>query len=138
MPSPPGSWENEPHRGTYPVQSSEKELTRLVIHDRLMTAMMGGVLSEHADPTIFHRVLDVGCGPGSWVIEVARTYPEMSPIGIDISKRMVEYARAEAKTHQVSDRVEFRVMDALLMLEFLPGFFDLVNLRFGSSFLRTW
>jgi ubiquinone/menaquinone biosynthesis C-methylase UbiE len=138
MPSPLGSRKNEHHRGTYPIQSSEKELTRLMIHDRLMTAMMGGVLSEHADPTIFRSVLDVGCGPGGWVIEAARTYPEMSLIGIDISKRMVEYARAEAKTHQVSDRVEFRVMDALLMLEFPTGYFDLVNLRFGSSFLRTW
>jgi ubiquinone/menaquinone biosynthesis C-methylase UbiE len=51
---------------------------------------------------------------------------------------MIEYARAQAEAHQVNDRVEFRVMDALLILEFPAAFFDLVNLRLGSSFLRTW
>src|SRR5262249_4082710 len=40
--------------------------------------------------------------------------------------------------HQVNDRVEFRVMDALLILEFPAGFFDLVNLRLAVGFMRTW
>ncbi|KAG9288824.1 hypothetical protein G9A89_001148 [Geosiphon pyriformis] len=31
------------------------------------------------------KVLDVGCGPGTWVIEMARTYPRSEFIGIDIS-----------------------------------------------------
>jgi len=43
-----------------------------MIHDRLMTALMGGVLSEQADPTVFHRVLDVGCGPGGWIMELGK------------------------------------------------------------------
>ncbi len=136
MLNPLNSQKNE--RGTYVIHGSEKELTRLVIHDRLMTALMGGVLSEQADPTVFHRVLDVGCGPGGWVIEAAQTYPEMSLVGIDINKHMIEYASAQAQTHHVNDRVKFRVMDALLILEFPDSFFDLVNQRLGFSFLRTW
>lgn len=59
-------------------------------------------------------------------------------IGVDISKPMIEYAREQARIQQVADRVEFLVMDALLILEFPYDFFDLVNLRFGISFLRTW
>jgi ubiquinone/menaquinone biosynthesis C-methylase UbiE len=51
---------------------------------------------------------------------------------------MVEYARKQAKAQQVADRVSFHVMDALLILEFPADFFDLVNLRFGISFVRTW
>jgi ubiquinone/menaquinone biosynthesis C-methylase UbiE len=125
-------------RGTYVVPDSEKELTRLMIQDHLFTAGMGGVLPEQADPTIFRRVLDVGCGPGGWVIEAARTYPTMSLVGIDISKRMIEGARAQAVAQQVTDRVSFHVMDALLLLDFPTASFDLVNLRFGVSFLRTW
>jgi SAM-dependent methyltransferase len=38
----------------------------------------------------------------------------------------------------VSDRVDFQVMDALLILEFPKGYFDLVNLRSATSFMRTW
>jgi len=128
MPIRFGRRKNENRRGTYVLQDNKKELTRLTIHDRLMTALMGGVLSEHADPTVFHRVLDVGCGPGGWVIEAAQTYPEMSLVGIDISQHMIEYARTQAQAHHVDDRVEFRVMDALLMLEFPVAYFATINL----------
>ncbi len=138
MPPPLGPRKNENRRGTYAAQDSEKELARLTIQDRLMTTAMGGVLSEQADPSVFHRVLDVGCGTGGWLIEAAQTYPEMSLVGIDISKHMIEYARTQAEAHHVYDRVKFRVMDALLILEFPAGYFDLVNLRFGVSYLRTW
>jgi ubiquinone/menaquinone biosynthesis C-methylase UbiE len=125
---------------TYMVQDrkNQKELSRLVIQDQMVTTVMGGVLPEQADPTIFQRVLDVGCGPGGWIIEAARTYPTMSLVGIDISQRMIKYARTQAETQQVSDRVEFRVMDALRTLEFANASFDLVNVRFGVSYLRTW
>ena len=51
---------------------------------------------------------------------------------------MIAYARAQAEAHQCSERVEFHVMDALRVLEFPSDTFDLVNMRFGSSFLRKW
>lgn len=133
-----------PHReqpSTYFVQDrkAKEELIRLHIQDQLMTASMGGVLSEQADPTIFQRVLDVGCGSGDWLIEVAKTYPSIPfLIGTDISKRMIDYARAQAEAEGVSDRIEFYTMDALRGLEFADGYFDLVNQRFGMSWIRTW
>lgn len=125
---------------TYIVQDrrNQKELTRVTIQDRMVTALMGGVLSEQPDPTIFHRVLDVGCGTGSWVIEAAQTYPEMSLVGIDISQRMIKHASTQARDHHIDGRVEFHVMDALHSLDFPAAYFDLVNLRFGVSFVRTW
>jgi SAM-dependent methyltransferase len=83
-------------------------------------------------------VLDVACGSGGWVIEAAQTYPEMSLVGIDINQRMIRYARAQAAAHHVDDRIEFHVMDALLPLAFPDASFDLVNLRFAISFVRTW
>ncbi len=134
MPSP-GKNENS---STYFVydRRNPKELTRLAIQDHLITGRMGGVLAEQADPTVFRRVLDIGCGTGGWVIEAAQTYPEMSLVGVDISQHMIKYARTQA--HQVNDRVEFYVMDVLGMLDFPAASFDLVNLRFGISFLRTW
>lgn len=129
------------HPSTYFVQdrSNKEELIRVMIQDQLVTASMGGVLPEQPDPTIFHRVLDVGCGTGGWLIEAAKTYPTMSLlVGVDVSGRMVEYARTQAEAQQVSDRVQFRTMDALRMLEFPTDYFDLVNQRFGTSYLRTW
>ncbi|HEY4035721.1 MAG TPA: methyltransferase domain-containing protein [Ktedonobacteraceae bacterium] len=128
------------HPSTYFVQDrkSKKELTRLALQDQRLTAAMGGVLPEQPDPTVFHRVLDVGCGTGGWLIEAAQTYPAMSLVGIDISQRMIEYASAQAKAHQVNDRVTFHVMDALRPLDFPVASFDLANARYSTSYLRTW
>jgi ubiquinone/menaquinone biosynthesis C-methylase UbiE len=126
--------------GTYFVQDrqNQQEMLRLTIQDQMLTTGMGGVLPEQPEPATFRRVLDVGCGTGGWIIEAATTYPEMFLVGVDISKRMVEYAREQAIARHVAERVEFRVMDALLLLEFPPAYFDLVNLRFSISYMRTW
>ncbi|HWS84878.1 MAG TPA: methyltransferase domain-containing protein [Ktedonobacteraceae bacterium] len=139
MPTPYDSRSND-NPSTYFVQDrkNKKELTRLMMQDKKLTAAMGGILPEQPDPTVFHRVLDVGCATGGWLIEAAQTYPTMSLVGIDISQRMIEHACIQAKAHQVNDRVDFHVMDVLHVLEFPVAFFDLVNVRYSMSYLRTW
>lgn len=132
---------HQEHPSTYFVQdrTNQEELERLHIQDHMTTAGMGGVLPEQANTTSFQRVLDVGCGTGNWLIELAKTSASASLlIGVDASRTFVAYARAQAEAAQVSDRVEFHVMDALRMLEFPDSFFHLVNQRFGLSWLRTW
>src|SRR5260370_36774855 len=62
----------------------------------------------------------------------------MSLVGIDINQHVMEYACAQAADHHVDDRVKFHVMDALSILDFPDASFDLVNLRFAISFVRTW
>ena len=126
---------------TYFVEdrSSKEEMYRLHLQDQMLTTSMGGALPEQSDLTIFQRVLDVGCGTGDWLIDVAKTYPDISfLIGVDISKKMIEYARTQAEAQQVNNRVEFHTMDVLRSLAFPEGYFDLVNQRFGVSYLRTW
>jgi len=135
------SRERKEQPSTYMVQdrSNQEEMERLLIQDQLFTKNMGGVLPEQSDPARFQSILDVGCGTGGWLIELAKTYPSIkTSAGIDISTRMVDYARQQASEQGVSDRVEFHVMDALRMIEFPKGYFDLVNHRFNFSYLRTW
>ena len=129
------------HPSTYFVQdrSNQEEMDRLEIQDKIMTDGMGGVLPELADPTALRRVLDVGCGTGGWLMEVARTYPMIEKlVGADISDKMLEYARAQADAQHLDRRVQFQATDALRVLPFSDGFFDLINQRFGISWLRTW
>ncbi|GAC1368602.1 MAG: hypothetical protein PVS3B1_14710 [Ktedonobacteraceae bacterium] len=49
------------HPSTYAVRDSsrQEELTRLEIQDKLVTASMGGVLAEQADPASLKKVLDM-------------------------------------------------------------------------------
>lgn len=125
---------------TYMVQDTKdgKEISRLVIQDRMMTGAMGGVLSEQEDPTKFKRVLDIACGPGGWLLDLAQKYPLEEGMGVDTGAKIIEYASAQAKKLGLADRVTFRIMDASSALQFPDQTFDLVNLRLGQSFLRAW
>ncbi len=139
MPTSPDP--RQEHPSTYVVQdrSSQEELARLQKQDRLLTSWMGGVLAEQARTDSLRRVLDVGCGTGGWLLEMAQTYPHTTLlVGIDISGRMVQFAREQAQERQLHKRVEFHVMDALRMLEFPDQHFDLINVRAAMSYLRTW
>jgi ubiquinone/menaquinone biosynthesis C-methylase UbiE len=114
-------------------------MTRVEIQDKMLTTGMGGVLSELSDPTQLHRVLDVGCGTGWWLMETARTYPTIEQlVGVDISSKMLTRARAQAEDQQLGGRVQFKTMDALRILQFPANSFDLVNQRMGASWLRNW
>jgi SAM-dependent methyltransferase len=59
-------------------------------------------------------------------------------IVIDVSERMLTYARAQAKVHHVEGRVQFQLIDVLRPLAFPESAFDFVNERLGASYIRTW
>jgi len=126
---------------TYVVQdrSNQDERARVSIQDQMLTIAMGGPLPEQRDPATLQRIVDVGCGTGGWLMEVARAYPQIKElVGVDVSRTILEYAQAQAREQHVADRIEFRCMDALHLLDFPDGHVDLVNQRLGSSFLRAW
>src|SRR5258707_3159097 len=106
------------HPSTYFIQdrSNRDELRRLALQDQLITTSMGGVLPEQAEPERFRQVLDVGCGTGGWLIEVAKAYPNTSfLIGAGGSKYLVGYAREQAEAQQLNAPEEFHVMDAMCL-----------------------
>lgn len=119
--------------------ASKREFRRLDLQHRLITEGMGGLLPEQPNAARFESVLDVGCGTGTWLIEMAQKYPACSRlVGVDANLQMIAYARQQAEERQLGERVEFQVMDVLSMLDFSPASFDLVNMRFGSTFVRNW
>jgi cyclopropane-fatty-acyl-phospholipid synthase len=56
------------------------------------------------------RVLDVGCGWGTFVLHAAREYG-VSAVGITLSRAQAEFVRKRAAEEGLSDRVEIRVQD---------------------------
>jgi SAM-dependent methyltransferase len=115
------------------------EQARLYDQDVLLTDEMGGPLVEQSEANLerIYDVLDLACGPGGWGLLVARTYPEMTVTGLDLSPSMIRYAQRSARLQKLSN-AHFQVMDVSGELPLPDASFDLVNARLLSSFLLPW
>lgn len=124
-----------PGENTYVIDAEDAaEMARLVEQDRLLTKGMGGIFPEYTRLSGVNDILDIGCGPGGWVFDVTFEYPKIHVTGIDISRTMIEYARAMA-TVQRLDNAHFSIVDALKPLDYPNASFDLVNARLISGFV---
>jgi ubiquinone/menaquinone biosynthesis C-methylase UbiE len=110
------------------------EMARLINQDRLLTRCMGGLFPPSLDLSNIHDILDIGCGPGGWALDVARNYPDKQVTGFDISQIMVAFAQYQAREQQLPN-VHFVVMDALKPLDLPDNAFDFVNARFIAGFM---
>ncbi len=106
------------------------EMARLLDQDWLVTKGMGGLFSDLTPSEVsrIQRILDIACGPGGWVQEVAFAHPEKEVVGFDISQAMIAYARDQARIQGLHNAT-FHVMNALEPLDFPGESFDLVNAR---------
>jgi ubiquinone/menaquinone biosynthesis C-methylase UbiE len=57
------------------------------------------------------KILDAGCGPGVYAIEIAKSFPKAKVIGIDLSEPVLDIARKIAEKEEVFDRVTFEKRD---------------------------
>lgn len=94
-----------------------------VYHQRLLTAAAIGE-RDH--------VLDVGCGTGQTTRDAARAASAGSAHGIDLSSRMLDYARRRAIAEGVTN-VTFEQADAQIH-PFEPGSFDVAISRTAAMF----
>jgi ubiquinone/menaquinone biosynthesis C-methylase UbiE len=97
-------------------------------------ARFGRRTIERLDPQPGQRVLDVCCGSGASALPTAeKVSPSGFVLGVDLSEKLLELARAKARAQQLGN-IEFRVADMLHMsLPELP--FDAVVCVFGIFFV---
>lgn len=128
-----------PENGYVLDPESATEMARLMLQDRLINEMVGGLFPEREDLAGIDRILDIGCGPGGWALDVAHSYPKKEVIGIDISDMMLTYARGQKELHELKN-IHFEKMDARKKLEFPDQSFALVNIRNATGYIsrREW
>lgn len=126
---------HQPPSGYFINQELVEEMVRLHRQGRLFTEAMGGVLAEQRDLSAVHTVLDLACGPGEWAMQVAREHPEKQVIGVDVSRRMIEYAAVQAQAQELAN-VSFQVMDITQPLAFPDASFDLISTRTILAFMK--
>ena len=136
----PEPLEPEKSESRYFVKDSGAELARLVEQEQAFTRALGGLIPEYPDLNTFlapfHRILDVACGSGGWVLSLAQAYPHLEVMGFDIDERMINYANSQARVGGL-DNASFRVMDLNQPLDYHDNYFDLVNARFMTVIPTT-
>jgi ubiquinone/menaquinone biosynthesis C-methylase UbiE len=72
------------------------------------------------------RALDLGTGTGAAAVAIARRWPRVEVVGVDVAERMLAEARSTLPD-ELAERVSFRSADAA-SLPFADASFDLVTL----------
>lgn len=118
-----------PREDTYVLDPEDAtEMARLINQHVLITKHMGGLFPQEVDLTAVNTVLDLACGPGGWVLDVAYAYPEKEIVGVDISQMMVHYAQTRAWSQGLNS-ASFGIMNILKPFDFADNSFDFINAR---------
>ena len=86
------------------------------------------VLKDHGE------AVDLGCGAGQLVIEMARKAPSLHITGIDLSEKMLADARQSAQRVGMEDRVDFRLGN----VEEIPFPDQSLDLVISTASLHHW
>jgi ubiquinone/menaquinone biosynthesis C-methylase UbiE len=103
-----------------PIYKYGHHQTVLRSHKWRTAANSAAFLLPHLQPS--HKILDLGCGPGTITTDLALLVPEGSATGIDFSPSVIEQAQASATEKGISN-VHFQVGN-VQALEFADDTFD--------------
>jgi SAM-dependent methyltransferase len=116
------------------IDAGGAEIALLIDQHRLLTGYMSGLFPQDIDTASLQHVLDLGCGPGDWVQDVAFEHQDIDVIGIDSSRPLITHALAMASV-QGLDNAFFEVMDIRGPLDFDDDSFDFIQARLLTSIL---
>ncbi|KAI8885619.1 S-adenosyl-L-methionine-dependent methyltransferase [Backusella circina FSU 941] len=109
----------------YWFPNDDEEMDRLIGQHFALKTLFGGNISPYVlnniDLTQNAIVLDVGCGPGTWIMDTATEFPQSQFIGVDMCDIFPNNIRPA--------NVSFQVGNVLERLPFQDNTFDFINAR---------
>ncbi|CAG8551060.1 3342_t:CDS:2 [Paraglomus brasilianum] len=119
---------------TYTKSNDTQEVERLNLQHTFIKHGFNGNFAAPVDQILRSgvRVLDVGCGSGTWILELAEEYPNSHFVGVDMSPVVLR--------NKQPDNVEFITHNVLTGLPFEDNSFDYVFARLlsGGYTRRQW
>jgi ubiquinone/menaquinone biosynthesis C-methylase UbiE len=79
-------------------------------------------------------LVDVGCGNGKLLFEIAQALPGLKLVGVDIAEQMLAQARENATARRIADKIEFKIGAA----ERLPFGDNTVDCVVSTLSLHHW
>lgn len=129
-----GQWERDArmpagqiNRSVFPP--TEVEAARLRHLNSVLSRIQEGLPDLAGSP----RILDLACGPGSWVFDAAKAYPHLQVVGVDDVPLMIAIAKEQALSSGSNamplPNVAFHLAPELAALDFADGAFDYIHGR---------
>ncbi|KAI8145969.1 S-adenosyl-L-methionine-dependent methyltransferase [Fennellomyces sp. T-0311] len=114
----------------YWLPSDDDEMDRLVGQHFALKALFEGNVAQEVLPILEQgaKILDVGCGPGTMLMDLATEYPECELVGIDMCDVFPNNIKPP--------NVQFLHANVLERLPFDDNTFDFVHMRFFMLALR--
>src|SRR5690348_12462336 len=119
-----------------PLQYLSSQTRRILLPD--LDTLLYGLVDDGVPPgESMYRMthaLEIACGPGTWTLETAHSYPHMHFHAIDPDASLIHFARSQMALRHL-DNAHFEVADWPDLCSFTEGCFDLVQVRFVLSML---
>lgn len=133
----PSPQSDQQHTGTHNSDEQHEigEIERLLLLHRQLSECMGGILPAALDLRKVKHVLDVECGAGGWIFDLAWRYPSLHVTGTASEPHLVKQAQALARRAGNAEVFE-QDMRSLSDQVVPPASFDLVHARFLVSKLE--
>lgn len=78
------------------------------------------------------HILDLSCGPGTWLLEVMQAYPHIAGIGVDQKLELIQNAREDAHLIGIAS-ASFRTLECYEKLPYADSSFDFVHVQRSSA-----
>lgn len=116
---------------TIPTSGNAVELVRRFNKALLVAGSIGGLLPglEHEQIAHVDAVLEVGSGPGGWLLEMARTYPHMHLTGMETNTYMMDYARTLIREQKITNVTCKECCSFADPFDFPSESFDLISIQ---------
>ncbi|KKY19180.1 putative tam domain methyltransferase [Phaeomoniella chlamydospora] len=89
-----------------------------------------GLYTADLSPSHLDRILDIGCGPGDWAIQMGRRFPSSDITAIDIGPFDITPSCIPSNVHFLMDDAEEEW--------YYPSPFSYIHLRFMSGAFSDW
>ncbi|CAG8450186.1 12742_t:CDS:2 [Ambispora leptoticha] len=111
----------------YFVANDDEEANRLSRYHDAIKDIWGGLFNSPVEEKLRQgaRVIDIGCGSGIWILDMAQQYPNSTFVGIDISPIL--------PSEGCPTNVKFVQHNVLDGLPFANSSFDLVHEKFMTG-----
>ncbi|CAB4430165.1 unnamed protein product [Rhizophagus irregularis] len=114
------SYQEYNHNNTFLVPEIERQISQNMYMSNLWKSNFSSPIEQKLKVGGY-RILDVGCGSGTWLLELARMYPNNEYYGVDVTPLF--------PTDNLPGNVQFFIVNVLYDLPFETFTFDFVHQR---------